>query len=392
MGFWQSFLLALKSLFTSKLRSFLTMLGIIIGVASVIVIISLGDGMTQDMSETFESMGTNLITANITGRGAARSVSADDLYAFAEENADLIAAVTPTVDVSATVKSGSTQLSSTGVTGVGEDFCQIKNYALTEGRFIEYIDILRRQQVCVIGSYVAQELFAGQDPLGQQLRINGNAYTVVGVLAEKAGSEEGSTDDHLFIPYTNAAKMSFLSTISNYAFSARDENTVELAKAAIEGMLYQKIGDDDAYSVISQAEMLSSLSDLTGTVMLVLVAIAAVSLLVGGIGIMNIMLVSVTERTREIGIRKSLGARRRDILRQFVIEAGTTSSVGGVLGILMGVAVATAAGGLLGISSKPTVNSIALAFLVSLGIGVIFGYLPARRAARLNPIDALRYE
>ena len=136
MGFWQSFLLALKSLFTSKLRSFLTMLGIIIGVASVIVIISLGDGMTQDMSETFESMGTNLITANITGRGSARSVSADDLYAFAEENADLIAAVTPTVDVSATVKSGSTQLSSTGVTGVGEDFCQIKNYALTEGRFI----------------------------------------------------------------------------------------------------------------------------------------------------------------------------------------------------------------------------------------------------------------
>nr|WP_283243587.1 ABC transporter permease [Feifania hominis] len=373
------------------MRSFLTMLGIIIGVASVIVIVSLGQGMAQDVTDTFESMGTNLITVNLVGRGSTRSIGVDEIYTFTEENQQLLSYVTPTVSVSATMKVDNETLSTTSVTGVGEDFCQIRNYAVSDGRFLQYVDILRRQKVCVIGSYVAQTYFGG-DPLGQTVKINGNHYTVIGVLEEKSGSEESSDDDAIFIPYSNATKLSRMSTISNYYFSASSKDHVSEAKTAVEQLLYKAYGDEDSYRVSTQAESIEQLNELTGTIISVLIAIAAISLFVGGIGIMNIMLVSVTERTREIGVRKSLGAKRRDIMRQFVIEAGTTSSVGGILGIVCGIGLSYVAGGLFDMRSEPSFYAVAVAFGVSLAIGVAFGFLPANKAAKLNPIDALRHD
>jgi putative ABC transport system permease protein len=367
------------------------MLGIIIGVGAVIVIVSLGQGMSNDVTETFESMGTNLLTVTLRGRGSSRNITTDEIYEFVSENQDTIAAVTPMVDLSVTAKYEDTSLD-TNASGVGEDFCLVKNYGVGSGRFINYIDIIRRQKVCVIGTYVAQELFGGEDPLGQSVKINGMMFTVVGVLEEKAGSEESSTDDHIYMPYSIATKLSWMARISSYSFSAADKDQVEAAKTAIEERLYKVYEDESAYRVSSQAESIEQLNELTGTIMTVLVAIAAISLLVGGIGIMNIMLVSVTERTREIGIRKSLGVRKRDIMRQFVIEAATTSSVGGIMGIILGVALAQVAGNALDMTAAPSVTAILVAFLVSLSIGLIFGLLPANKAAKLNPIDALRYE
>ncbi len=391
MEFKQSFRLAIKSILSSKTRSMLTMLGIIIGVAAVIVIVSLGQGMSKTMTETFESMGTNLITVNLRGRGSTRNITPDEIYEFTAQNSDVLAAVTPLVTLSATAKYMNTSLDTT-VTGVGEDFCQIRNYSVGSGRFLQYIDIARRAKVCVVGTYIAQQFFESADPLGRQIKINGDVYTIVGVLSQKSSSEEGTDDDQIMVSYTNAAKLSRMARISSYAFSTASTKTVDRAMTAIEGRLYKVYEDEDAYTVRSQAESIEQLTQLTDTLMMVLVAIAAISLLVGGIGIMNIMLVSVTERTREIGIRKSLGAKRRDIMRQFVIEAATTSSVGGIFGIFFGILFANIAGKLLDMAAAPSLLAIATAFFVSLSIGVAFGYLPANKAAKLNPIDALRYD
>lgn len=392
MNIQQSFLLALKSILSSKTRALLTMLGIIIGVSAVIVIISLGNGMSKTMEETFESMGTNLLTVNIMGRGSSRAVQVDDLYTLTEENPDVLSAVTPNIDVSVTVKNASDSFSTTA-SGVGEDFCQIKNYAVSTGRFLQYIDIAQRKKVAVIGTYIANTCFGGSaNAVGQQLKLNGSMYTVVGVLEEKAGSEEGSDDDHIYLPYSIATKLSWMSQISTYYFSATSENATSKAKTLIENALYKVYEDEDAYTVTSMSESLENLTSLTDTLVLVLAAIAAISLLVGGIGIMNIMLVSVTERTREIGIRKSLGAKRRDIMRQFVIEAGTVSALGGIVGIVLGAVLSVLAGRLFDMTASPSVGAILLAFSVSLGIGVVFGFLPANKAAKLRPIDALRYD
>lgn len=391
MSIKQSFILALRSLANSKTRSILTMLGIIIGVGAVIIIISLGDGMQAMMDESFESMGTNLITVNIMARNTSRNISVDDMYELADKNPDLIDSVSPVVSVSgAEVKYGNESYSPT-VTGVSEDYYDIKAYTLTQGRFLEYIDIARLQNVCVVGSYLNNEVFNG-NTLGSTLKINGNQYTVVGVLEELADSTEGSNDDIVIIPYTNAAKLVKNAVVSQYNFSSASDETASKAKSAIENRLYKTFQDSDLYYVMSMTEMLDKLGTLTDTLMIVLVAIAGISLLVGGIGIMNIMLVSVTERTREIGIRKSLGGRRRDIRTQFVIEAGTTSAVGGIIGIIFGVILASLTGKLVGITAVPSFTAISVAFGVSVGIGIIFGYLPANKAACLNPIDALRYE
>jgi putative ABC transport system permease protein len=366
------------------------MLGVIIGVAAVIVIVSMGNGMSAQMEKSIESMGTNLITVSIRGRGSSRQVTETEMYQLVSDNPELLTAVTPNVDISITAKYGDTSLSTTA-SGVGEDFCSIKNYSVSQGRFLQYIDILRRQNVCVVGSYIAQELFGGS-ALGQSVKINGIPYTIVGVLEEKAGSEEGSDDDHIFIPYTNAIKMSWQSTISTYYFSSVDDSLYEQSVTAIESELYDIYEDENAYSVRSMAESLETLTSLTDTMVLVLSAIAAISLLVGGIGIMNIMLVSVTERTREIGIRKSLGAKRRDIMRQFVIEAATTSTIGGGFGIFLGIILSNFAANMLDMTAVTSLNAILTAFGVSLAIGVIFGFLPANKAAKLNPIEALRYD
>lgn len=391
MNVKQSFKLALKSILGSKFRSFLTMLGIIIGVAAVIVLVSIVDGFSQDMSSSFESLGTNLLSVTLMGRGGDNKISADDVMEWASENSDVIAYASPTVTASATVKNGTENLTTT-VYGTSEYYDKIKNYDIESGRFVEYIDIEKRQKVCVIGKYIANELFPTSSPVGESIKINGDKYTVVGVLAEKQDAEEGGSDDIIMMPYTTATRLSRMARISNYSFSSTDKDKVEDAKLRLESYLMSVFGSDDYYSVFNQADSLEQINELSGKLTMILVGIAGISLLVGGIGIMNIMLVSVTERTKEIGIRKSLGGKRRDILLQFVIEAATTSALGGVIGIFFGCGVAYLAGKMFDLTVAISAMAVFIAFSVSVGIGIIFGYFPAAKASKLNPIDALRYD
>ncbi len=396
MSFTQSFKLALKALSTSKMRALLTMLGIIIGVAAVIIIISLGDGMSAMINDEFDKMGSNLIQVYDMGRGGSIQSDPEEMYDLVKEYPQYLRAVSPVTGLNgAKLKAGDEVFSST-VSGVGEDYPVIKSLELAQGRFLQYIDVARLQNVCVIGSYVDSEYYNGAG-YGQTLRINSIPYTIVGVLAESAENTAYGDDNTVYIPYTNAGRLNGNTAVTQYNFSAAGDDVSTQAKAVIESRFDKVYGledgdDNDYYMVISMSEMMSVMGNITGTVMTVLVAIAAISLLVGGIGIMNIMLVSVTERTREIGIRKSLGAKRRDSRSQFIIEAATTSAIGGVIGIILGIALANVAGSLVGVTAIPSASAILISFGVSAGVGVLFGYLPANKAAALNPIDALRYD
>ncbi|MBE6988668.1 MAG: FtsX-like permease family protein [Ruminococcaceae bacterium] len=397
MSLRQSFSMAIKNIMSSKVRSLLTMLGIIIGVAAVIVITGLGNGMETYMTDSFKSMGTNLLTVTVIGRGSSRSVSEEDMYQLVEDNPQYLDALSPTVDFSGTVHIGTETASTTSVTGVSEDYLYMKDYKVANGRDLSYIDMENRSKVCVIGSYIAKEYFTG-NPLGQNIRIGGNTFTIIGVMEEEADSAQRTTDDSIFIPYTTAARLSNTGRISSYTFAVVSEDNISESKAIIEEKLEKIFGSDSAYLVISLSEILDVMSQMIDIMVYVLAGIAAISLVVGGIGIMNIMLVSVTERTREIGIRKALGAKQRNIMAQFVIEAATTSALGGVVGIGMGYMFSEIAtqviSAVLEVEMKvtPTIGSVSLAFGISVGIGILFGYLPAKKAARLNPIDALRYE
>ena len=409
MNFGQSFRLALKSLMTSKMRALLTMLGIIIGVGAVIVITSLGNGMQNMMNEQFEKLGANLVQVQLFMYGGdSRSVDPDDMYELVDKYPQYISGVTPYVSAQLAVRQGSEDFERTSIYGVGETFLNERGATMSgqnlgKGRFISYIDAARYQNVCVIGAYLEEEAFQG-DALGKLLSIGGEHFTVIGVLEKNSDMSEGSGDDIIYLPYTTALRLSGSADASMYMFTSTSKDTAATAKGIIENRLYKTFQSSDYYFVMTSAEMMDAMNAMMGTMMAVLVAIAAISLLVGGIGIMNIMLVSVTERTREIGIRKSLGAKRKDIRGQFIIEAGTTSAIGGVLGILVGIGLASLAGSLIGgmmtssmgggstFSAVPNLSSVAVAFGVSVGIGILFGYLPAKKAAALNPIDALRYE
>ncbi|MPM18843.1 Macrolide export ATP-binding/permease protein MacB [bioreactor metagenome] len=393
MKFSQAMKLALKSLSGSKVRSLLTMLGIIIGVAAVIVLVSLIGGFSNDLSSKFESLGTNLVSVNIRGRGGNLRVEPEDMIELADENSDVLAYCSPTVTVSAdSIKYGAQELDTTTITGCNEDYPFIKSYTLSSGRFVCWQDVESRNKIVVIGSYVAQEFFANEDPLGSDIKINGDRYTVVGVLSEIADTTESSQDDVIIMPYTAAQRLSRFGMVNSYVMSSTSSDTAEEAISIIKAYLYKVFSNEDYYSVTSQSQMLEMVSELTGTLTLVLVGVAGISLLVGGIGIMNIMLVSVTERTREIGIRKSLGGKRRDIMRQFVIEAAVTSASGGIIGIIVGIAAAYGAGKIFGMSVAISAAAVIIAFSVSVAIGVVFGYFPAAKAASLNPIEALRYD
>ena len=392
MNAFQCFVLALKSLATSKIRALLTMLGIIIGVAAVIIIMSLGNGVTNEVSDAFDSIGTNTVTVNIMGRGSSRTISDDEMYEMASENSSSIKAISPTVNVSSSVRIGAESYSPS-MTGVGEDYLTIKSFEMSEGRFINYIDIRENKMVCVVGAYYnSAEAFDGE-ALGSMLKINGYNFTVVGVLKNQSEDweDDGSSDNTVLIPYSTAAKLlSRTAQITSYTILAQNEDTVAAAKLAAETVLYKKFADENAYTVTSMAEMLDEVTGVMDILVLALALIAGISLLVAGIGIMNIMLVSVAERTREIGIRKALGAKPGHIKLQFVIEAGTTSTIGGIIGIVLGIIFARILGNFVGMECIPTASSIGISFGVSVMIGVVFGFLPANKAARLNPIDALR--
>ena len=404
----QSFLLALKSLSTSKIRALLTMLGIIIGVGAVIVIISLGDGLQKMMSDQFDKMGANLIQVSVFTTGSSREATADDMYELVNKNPKYLSAVSPYVSVSTTsARTPNETFTPKTVVGVSEDYANIRALTIEEGRFLQYVDVLRSQKVCVIGSYINKEYYNGS-ALGQTLGLNGYTYTIVGILEETAESRKDSEDDQVLIPYTNAEKLNsaFSGSVAmyqTYMMSGTSKDTASTARGIIEKKLTAIYGDDDEYSpfmVVTSAEMLDMMNTMMNTLMVVLVAIAGISLMVGGIGIMNIMLVSVSERTREIGIRKSLGAKRRDIRTQFIIEAATTSAIGGIIGIAFGFLMAKIAtvivnslmSGGTEFTAIVSLTAVGVAFGVSVGVGILFGYLPANKAAKLNPIDALRYD
>lgn len=390
----QSFKLALKSIRSNKMRSFLTMLGIIIGVASVIILVSLVNAYMSYMTESFASLGTNQISVNMMNMSS-RTVSVEDMYGFYEEHGDVFDNMTPMVTVSTAVKHNNDSMSSTSVLGVSEEYLTIKDFALTAGRNIQYSDIVSRQKVCVIGFYVANELYGSADKaLDQTVKIGGYAFRVVGV-AERQDEDslrDGGTDDFVWMPYSCAVKMARNANINNYTFTIRDLSSADSATALIEDFLYETFKNDDLYNVTAMSEMLDSLNSMIAMVSAGLGGIAGISLLVAGVGVMNIMLVSVTERTREIGIRKALGARKAVILQQFVIEAAVQSALGGIIGIILGSIATTAVGGLAGLNAVPTPGAVLISFSVSVAIGLFFGYMPARRAAGLNPIDALRSE
>lgn len=388
MNFMQSSRLAFRSIISNRMRSVLTMLGMIIGVASVIMIMGLMEGVTNYISSSFSDLGTNTITV-MTGANGTRKVSADDMFDLVAENKGLISGVTPVVSGNFTVKNGTESLSQS-IDGASEDYDTINSITLSEGRFLNYADILTRQNNCVVGTYVINELFKEDDVLGKTIKINGESFTIVGIVEEKEKGEQYTKDDCLYIPYTKLVRMLSNTTISSYTVSVYDVEYVDQAKDIIEERLYEILGDEDYYSTISLASMLDMLDSIMGMLSSALAGIAAISLVVAGIGIMNIMLVSVTERTQEIGIRKSLGAKKKDILSQFIIEAGLVSGLGGLLGIAFGVAMVFVIGNALDIQAAPTMGSIYLSFGISVAIGILFGYMPAKKAANLNPIDALR--
>ena len=395
---YETFREAIQNIWSNKFRTLLTMLGIIIGVMAVMVIVGLGNGMTTSIQNEFADMGTNLLTVQIMGYGS-RSVKVKDFYELVEKNSDVLGAVSPSISMSGTVKVGTDDdsYSSTSVKGVSEVYLNMDGYTIAQGRPLNYVDMDANKKVCMVGDYISRVGYGG-NAIGQSIKIGREWYTIVGVLEaeiDDPSDQEGSSDDCIFVPYTTAMRVSGISTASSYAVLVSDEENISKGKAIIENGLQELLHSDSGYMVIS----LDSMSEMMSTISLGISAIAALSLLVGGIGIMNIMMVSVTERTREIGIRKALGAKERTILSLFVVEAGTTSALGGIIGIGLGYIVSTVATKVLAvimtdmpITVTPTAGSIAVAFGISVGIGVLFGYLPAKRAARLNPIEALRYD
>ena len=397
----ETFRQAIQNVWSNKLRTFLTMLGIIIGVMAVIVIVGLGNGMTQSMRDSFSAMGTNTLSINIWGYGS-RTVTVEDVYAIGTKNPDLIRSISPQIDFSSnTPKVGTTTYRYSNVAGVDENFTSMKNYTVAQGRGLQYMDMKDNKQVCVIGDYLNRVAYGGRG-VGQTIKLGPYKFRIVGVLNAKVNNtsmQQGSDDDCIYLPYTIAMRLSNTAMASSYIAIMSDESKANEAKAVVEAYLTDLFKSDSAFYVYSASEWLEEMNNMINMVIVILTGIASISLLVGGIGIMNIMLVSVTERTREIGIRKAMGAKEKTILAQFVTEAATTSALGGTLGIVLGYIVSAIANQVLpmftdgmDITVSPSFNSIAAAFGISVFIGVLFGYLPAKRAARLNPIDALRYD
>lgn len=392
---YQSFKMAVKAIAGNKMRSFLTILGVVIGVVAIVVLVSIGQGANSSVVESIEGMGTNLITANINARRM-NPIDLDSLNELALNEA--ISYVAPISSVSGTVKAGTTTYDDGVVQGTTPGYESIRNWTVAEGRFLQQPDIDNRSFVAVIGSEAATEMYGTTHAVGETFSLNGYTLTVVGVLAQVGSSASGSNDNQILIPFTLAQRLSNQTSISSFYVSAASSSQVEQAQAAVESYLekaftnYNTNSFGTQYSVFNQSEMLSTLSETTNTLTLMLGGIAAISLLVGGIGIMNIMLVSVSERTREIGIRKAIGAARGNILMQFLIESLVVSLMGGLLGLAISVAAVKAFAPVLQMTLTIPVNVAWMAIGFSVFIGVVFGMYPANKASKLRPIEALHYE
>ena len=398
----QTISMAFKAIWGNKARSFLTMLGVIICVISVTVLVAIGQGTTASVTESISSMGTNLLTVNIqtrrVGFGGRNNRSGggkgtvilrlDEILALEED--ETIDAVSPTVSGSLTVKAGNTNTSAS-VMGVLPAYQHIINQGVQAGRYIIDADVENRSAVCVIGTELAQTLFGNTNVVGNSVHVNGRKFRIVGVLESKGTSMSGSSDNTIVIPFTLAQRMLESTSITSFYLSAVDSASVDAAQTAVERFLYKKYQNESTYSVMNQTQMLETISETTGTMSLMLGGIAGISLLVGGIGIMNIMLVSVTERTREIGIRKAIGAKRSNILMQFLIEAVVISGLGGVIGLAGGYGLMRVLEQFLDMPLEMSMGVAQLAIGFSMGVGVIFGLYPADKASKLKPIDALHY-
>ncbi len=409
MNIIESARVAVRSLRANKLRSGLTMLGMVIGVAAVIALVATGTGAQAQVTAQFESLGSNLlvISPGITsfhgvsmGVATAQSLTNDDVVAIAQL-ATSVSAIAPEYSISAQAVYGNKNTQTT-VLGVTPEHLTVRNYQVARGRFIDSPDLTNQAKVAVLGATVAEDLFGEAliDPLGKTIKINRQNYQIVGILASKGLGGFQNLDDQVFIPLSTAqikfggAGNTSLRAINVQVVSA---DKMEWAKAELTAILRARhglaAGQSDDFTVYDQTQLVEAIGEVVGIFTVLLGSIAAISLVVGGIGIMNIMLVSVTERTREIGIRKAVGAKRRDILAQFLAEAVVLSLLGGVIGILVGYGAAQVVTPLLGgTRALVTPGSVVMALSVSIGMGLFFGTYPASRAARLNPIDALRYE
>lgn len=310
---------------------------------------------------------------------------------FIEENSELYDGIAPNVSGNVTVKYETGNII-TSLTGTTPTYKWVNNATIRSGRFFNEFDVEGRQKVILIGSYVKNKLFGEQDALGKQIKINGQLFDIIGVLEEKQGSVQSGSDDVVIMPYTTATRLIKDTHVRTYSIQGKESETSKEAKERVTKFLKSELGTDEAFIAITQDEILEQVNTITGTLSMMLGGIAAISLVVGGIGIMNIMLVSVTERTREIGIRKAIGAKRRSILVQFLIESVILSLIGGILGIIVGWLLTKAVGSLIDVETIISMGVILFSMGFSMAIGVFFGIYPANKASKLNPIEALRYE